>query len=181
MKGGSSGFLFLITNNKLEPIYKFCRSLIGRRRGQRHNTPPFCEMWIGISADENARRCKPSQEGWVTNRYPLRELGLTRADCVTWLWDHYQIVVPKSACVGCPYHDDRYWVDLQQRSPDEFEAACQFDETIRLLPGVKGECFLHSSCIPLRDIDFSRTRSERRALTRGQSLLFDGGEGVCSL
>jgi hypothetical protein len=41
--------------------------------------------------------------------------------------------------------------------------------------------FLHSSCIPLRDIDFSRTRGERRALSRGQALLFDGGEGVCSL
>jgi len=30
-------------------------------------------------------------------------------------------------------------------------------------------------------IDFTRTRGERRALTRGQPLLFDGGEGVCSL
>ena len=58
-------------------------------------------MWIGISAEEHARRCKPSHEGWVTNRYPLRELGLTRADCATWLWDNYQIVVPKSACIGC--------------------------------------------------------------------------------
>src|SRR5207248_4107984 len=83
--------------------------------------------------------------------------------------------------ITCPYHDDHYWQDLQNRYPDEFDEACQFDETIRHLPGVKGECFLHSSCIPLRDIDFSRTRSERRALTRGQSLLFDGGEGVCAL
>src|SRR5207253_2957692 len=141
----------------------------------------FCAVWIGISAEENARRCKPSHEGWVSNRYPLRELGLTRADCVTWLWDDYQIVVPESACVGRPYLDALYLAHLQQRSPDELEAACQCDETIRLLPGVKGECFLRSSCIPLRDIDFSRTRSERRALTRGQSLLFDGGEGVCSL
>jgi hypothetical protein len=86
---------------KLEPIYRFCRPLIGRRRGQRHTTPPFCEMWIGISAEESARRCKPSHERWVTNRYPLRELGLTRADCATWLWEHYQIIAPKSACVGC--------------------------------------------------------------------------------
>jgi hypothetical protein len=30
-------------------------------------------MWIGISAEENAKRCKPSHEGWVSNRYPLRE------------------------------------------------------------------------------------------------------------
>jgi 3'-phosphoadenosine 5'-phosphosulfate sulfotransferase (PAPS reductase)/FAD synthetase len=56
-----------ITHNKLEPIYRFCRPLIGRRRGQRHNTPPFCEMWIGISADENARRCKlPMRAGSPT-------------------------------------------------------------------------------------------------------------------
>jgi len=55
--------LFSITHNKLEPIYRFCRLLIGRRRGRRHNTPPFCEMWIGTSAEENARRCKPSHEG----------------------------------------------------------------------------------------------------------------------
>ena len=41
---------FSITHNKIEPIYRFCKTLIGRRRGQRHTTPPFCEMWIGISA-----------------------------------------------------------------------------------------------------------------------------------
>ena len=166
---------------KLEPIYRYCRPLIGRRRGQKHSTPPFCEMWIGISAEENAKRCKPSHEGWVTNRYPLRELGMTRADCAGWLWRHYQIVAPKSACLACPFHDERYWVALQQDSPEEFEEACRFDETIRLLPGVKGECFVHSSCVPLRDIDFSKTRMERRALLNGQTLLFDGGEGVCSL
>ena len=172
---------FSITHNKIEPIYQFCKSLIGRQRGQRHNTPPFCEMWIGISADENPKRCKPAQEAWVVNRYPLRELRMTRAECGAWLWLHYQIVVPKSACIGCPFHDDNYWRELRERSPDEFEEACQFDETIRHLPGVRGECFLHRSCVPLREIDFSRTRGERRTLARGQALLFDGGEGVCSL
>jgi hypothetical protein len=40
---------------------------------------------------------------------------------------------------------------------------------------------VHSSCVPLRDIDFSKTRIERRALMSGQRLLFDAGEGVCSL
>jgi hypothetical protein len=58
-------------------------------------------MWIGISAEENARRCKPSQEAWVTNRYPLRELGLNRADCEAWLLKHHKIVASKSACLGC--------------------------------------------------------------------------------
>jgi hypothetical protein len=95
------GALFSITHNKIVPIYQFCKSLLGRRRGQRHNTPPFCEMWIGISADENPKRCKPAQEAWIVNRYPLRELGMTRADCATWLWKNYHVVVPKSACIGC--------------------------------------------------------------------------------
>jgi hypothetical protein len=166
---------------KIDPIYRFCKPLIGRRRGQRHDTPPFCEMWIGISAEENARRCKPAREKWVTNRYPLRELGMTRADCESWLRRRYGIVAPKSACTGCPFHDDAYWRALQEDSPEEFEVACRFDETVRHLPGVRGECFVHSSCVPLREIDFSRTRTERRALRQGQALLFDGGEGVCSL
>jgi hypothetical protein len=78
-------------------------------------------MWIGISADESAKRCKPSQEVWVTIRYPLRELGLTREDCARWLWSRYQIVVPKSACIACPFHDDVYWRELQLHSPDEFK------------------------------------------------------------
>src|SRR5437762_1610419 len=66
--------------------------------GQGRNTPPFCDMWIGISADESAKRCKPSQEAWVTNRYPLRELGLTREGCAPWLWTSCRVMVPKSAC-----------------------------------------------------------------------------------
>ena len=53
--------------------------------------------------------------------------------------------------------------------------------TVRHLPGVRGECFVHSSCVPLREIDFGKTRVEGRALARGQAMLFDGGEGVCSL
>jgi hypothetical protein len=97
------------------------------------------------------------------------------------LWQHYQIVVPKSACIACPYHDDRHWLEPQQTSRDEIEQACRFDETIRLLPGMKGECFVHSSCVPLPQIDFNRSRRERRALDFGQQFVFDGGENVCSL
>ena len=163
---------------KLEPIYRYCKQLIGRRRSQKHATPPFCEMWIGISAEESARRCKPSREGWVTNRYSLRELGMTRADCEAWLLQRHNLVAPKSACIECPYHDEHYWASMRRNTPDEIEEACRFDETIRLLPGVMGECFVDSSCVPLRDIDFSKTRSERRALGRGETMLFDGGEGV---
>lgn len=48
--------------------------------------------------------------------------------------------------------------------PDEFDEVCLFNETIRHLPGVNGGYFLHATCVPLRQIDVTRTRSARRAL-----------------
>jgi hypothetical protein len=58
-------------------------------------------MWICISADERPTRCEPSREPWITNRWPLRELGMARRDCERWLLERYGLHVPKSACVGC--------------------------------------------------------------------------------
>ncbi len=51
-------------------------------------------------------------------------------------------------------------------SPDEFDEACLFHRSIRRLPGIKAEYFLHAICVPLRQIDFTRTRKRRRALPR---------------
>jgi len=52
---------------------------------------------------------------------------------------------PTISSISWPYRDDRYWLELQQRSPEEFEHARRLDETIWLLPRVNGEC---SSCGP---------------------------------
>ena len=54
-------------------------------------------MWVGISAEERDKRCKPSREPWITNRWPLRELGMSRQDCERWLLERYGRVVFKSA------------------------------------------------------------------------------------
>jgi hypothetical protein len=44
---------------------------------------------------------------------------------------------------------------MKEQRPDEWEQACEFDEQIRFLPGIRGQSFLHRSCVPLHDIDFS--------------------------
>jgi hypothetical protein len=148
---------------KIEPIIRKTRELVGRRRGTRRTQPPYVEMWIGISADEKAARCKPSREPWITNRRPLRELGLTRRDCERWLLDHYGLRVPKSSCIGCPYHDDRLWREIKLHRPDEWAEAVAFDRAIRRLPMVQGECYVHRSCVPLDEVDL-RTPEERGQL-----------------
>jgi hypothetical protein len=149
---------------KIAPIIKKVRELVGRRRGIRRTQPPFVEMWIGISADERPTRCKPSHEPWITNRWPLRELGLTRRDCERWLLEHYGRRVPKSSCIACPYHDDRLWREIKRHRPAEWAEAVAFDRAIRRLPMVQGECYVHRSCVPLDEVDL-RTPEERGQLT----------------
>src|SRR5690606_6623803 len=37
----------------------------------------------------------------------------------------------KSACIGCPFHDDRYWRDMRDNRPEEWADAVDFDRQIR--------------------------------------------------
>jgi hypothetical protein len=148
---------------KLAAIYAKTREIVGRKPGLRATTGPQVEMWIGISTEENLKRCKPSTFGWVHNCYPLRELGWTRRHCEEWLWEHYQRRVPKSACIGCPFHDDAYWRDMKLHRPEEWVEAIAFDQAIRHLPGVRGECYLHRSCVPLDEVDL-RTPEDKGQL-----------------
>lgn len=119
------------------------------RRELRRRGLTAVEMWLGISWDE-LERMKPSGLRWVANRWPLVEVRLTRTDCLTWLAEHGYPEPPKSACIGCPYMDDRRWLDMREHRPDEWEDACQLDEAIRRLPRIRGDVFLHRTLEPLR-------------------------------
>ena len=163
---------------KLAPIFAKTRELVGRKPGTRRTKPPFVEMWIGISADEHAKRCKPSSEPWITNRWPLRELGMGRRDCEDWLWRHYRLRVPKSSCIGCPFHDDRLWRDMKRHRPDEWQEAVAFDRAIRRLPMVQGEVYVHRSCVPLDEVDL-RSPEERGQLSFAGALLDSHDHNHC--
>jgi hypothetical protein len=141
---------------KITPIKKQIRKMLGIK--PRCVAPKDCvEQWIGISTDEAQRiftRHK-SRESVLT--YPLLSLNMSRYDCVVWLKQNYNITVPKSSCVGCPYHSQNEWRAL---SPNEFRDACLFDEEIRRKGGVRGDLFVHRSCVPLSEVDLT-TPEER--------------------
>jgi len=153
---------------KLTPMSKLWRTL-----GATKAKP--CEVWIGISTDE-AHRMKPSR-GVSVNRYPLIEANLSRYDCLEYLrergWD-----VPKSSCIGCPFHSDAYWSELKKSDPESFADAVEFDKEIRTHPSMRAERFLHRSRIALGDIE--EFRGEKQG-----SMFYDGREwgneceGVC--
>ena len=126
---------------KLEPIYREVR-----RRGITRKDP--AAMWIGISTDE-ATRMRPSRVQYVVNTYPLIDLGWSRGRCREYLkatgWD-----VPKSSCIGCPFHDNHYWRRMKENATEDWKNAVEFDEAIRNRVG-DAPAFLHRSGYPLAE------------------------------
>jgi len=59
--------------------------------------------------------------------------------------------------VGCPFHSNEEWRSL---NPSEFGSAIEFDEMIRQRRGIRGNLFMHRSCMPLAEVDL-RTTDER--------------------
>jgi hypothetical protein len=155
---------------KLEPIYRECRRLAGPSRKAR------ATVLIGISTDEG-HRMRPARRQWITNCWPLIELGVSRRDCLRWLELHGYPEPPKSACIGCPFHNDDMWREMRDKRPDEWADALAVDAAIRKPHrGIVGEQFMHAARIPLGQVDL-RTDAER-----GQLNLFGNEcEGICGV
>ncbi|MDX8499121.1 hypothetical protein RFM99_11905 [Mesorhizobium sp. VK4C] len=142
------------TDFKVVPIRRKVRELAGLRR-KRSPAHPVVETWIGISTDEVVR-AKPSFERWQVKRFPLIEKRMSRQDCLSWLRRHDYPEPPKSACVGCPFHDNSRWRLMRDHDPEAWADAVAVDRAIRTgLPGIRGEIFLHRSCVPLDQADLS--------------------------
>ena len=115
------------------------------KRELRKRGATKAEIWLGISTDE-ASRMKDSNAAWLTNRYPLIEINMSRGDCETYLAE-IGVTASKSACVFCPYGGKKRWLSL---SSTEREAAIEYDERLRnRMKGVK--MFVHDSRLPLRE------------------------------
>jgi hypothetical protein len=141
---------------------------------QRH---PIIIQWIGISTNE-ASRAKESREPWSLHRWPLFEARMSRHDCLIWIKKNGYPEPPRSACVFCPYHDDIEWRRLKDSEPAEFERALAFERACQQQKGLTdnfhSQLFLHRSCLPLSQVDFSTEEDH------GQINLFNNEcEGMC--
>jgi hypothetical protein len=142
---------------KLEPLMRKQRELLGVQKGERVPKGTKVEVWIGISTDE-ASRMKPSWKKWQENRWPLIEAGMSRNDCLAWMEKNGYSKPPKSACIGCPYHDDKLWRDMRDNDPDSWADAVEIDRAIRNqgpLRGMRTLQYMHGSLKPLDQVEFS--------------------------
>jgi hypothetical protein len=127
------------------------------------------QMVIGISADEIGRVRDPGVR-YMRHDYPLLGLGWTRQDCVAFLEANGLAGTPRSACLGCPYHDDAFWHDLKTNSPCEWADVVEFDKEIRHGSAranaaghpLRGQFFLHPQRVPLDQVELHPKQAQAR-------------------
>ncbi len=160
---------------KVDPIQRKIRELLGYKPKQR--VTKQVESWQGISVDE-AHRMRDSRVKWMTNKYPLVDKRMDRNNCQHYLERHGWENVPKSACVGCPYHSNAYWRDQRDNRPDEWNDSVEFDYMLRKrpYPGVTGTVYIHRDMVPLDEVNLT-TKEDL-----GQLNLFgEECEGICGV
>lgn len=145
---------------KIEPIEQYMkRELLGLPYRARLPKEPQIIQWRGISLDER-QRAKLSTAAWFDVRYPLIELRMTRGHCLEWMAEHGYPEPPRSSCIGCPFHSDAEWLRMKASAPEEFADAVEFDTKIRIAGGPYRPTYLHRSCVPLSEVQFSTAESE---------------------
>jgi len=126
---------------KISPIRKYIRTMISRL------SPGAVESVQGISFDE-WQRMRTSDVRYITNTYPLVDMGISRAGCVEWLGRHHLDVPVKSACVFCPYHSIAVWKQLKKAGGSDWERAVAADLAIKDTSTVALR-YLHPALRPL--------------------------------
>lgn len=106
------------------------------------------DQWIGFSLEEQ-RRLRPDRRQWLRMQYPLIELRMNRASCISLVESAGWPPPPRSSCWMCPNKSDREWIDLRDNWPADFAEACRLDERIR---EQDPHAWLHKQCIPLAQV-----------------------------
>lgn len=146
-------FTTLTKSNSVAKLPTYCSNEWKRRvvmRWLKAQGVERAEMWLGISRDE-AHRMKDSDAKWLTHRYPLIELMMSREDCVRITREMGWPDAPKSTCKICPHLSNSTWLEMQTDDPEDFYEAVRIEREIQKRdPNI----FLHRSAKPLDEIDF---------------------------
>lgn len=151
---------------KIVPVHRKIRE--ATNTAKKRLPKGFATLWQGISIDEISR-AKDSRANWITHRFPLLEMRMSRNDCYMWL-SRRNLQPPKSACFYCPYRSDYQW-RMSRHKPEEWGKIITIDRKLN----ARNE-FLHPSCKPIDQVDF-KTEEDR-----GQLNMFNNEcEGMCGV
>jgi hypothetical protein len=160
---------------KLEPLLKKQREIAGLKKRQRSKEHLITTI-IGISYDESHRMKDPAFS-WIKHEYPLVDAKVTREDCIKWCEEMSLPKPPRSACIGCPYHNNREWLEIKKNPAEwadavDFDARLRTDERMKRL--IRGTPYLHEHRIPLDQVIFDKNAKQ-------EELFGAECEGLCGI
>lgn len=137
---------------KIWPVEKVVREQIIGVKPRKWVKDAFINLSLGISTDEMVRVTK-SRHKWCKHIYPLIELKWDRKKCEEWFISKYDFTPGRSACLGCPYHNNEFFRNL---SEEEFKEVVEFDEKVRNIGSDGFQYFVNRDRIPIKDLDLSK-------------------------
>lgn len=142
---------------KIEPMDRMIRKILQEMYGIHPRSGKLgknvVEKWIGFAADEK-QRVSESDVAYSYFRFPLIELGLTKADVER----YYQLASrpepPRSVCNACFANGLETLQEMHDRRPHDWAQAVRVDESVRDMTryGVREKVFVSKTCIPLTQL-----------------------------
>lgn len=142
---------------KLAPMRRMQRQYLHDVFGVSLTTnrlPPVVN-WVGFALDETDRASSAtSGVKYVSLKFPLIELGLTKAQVVGWYLKTGVAQPPPSVCNACFANGLAFLEEMYLNRPKDWDQAAAVDEYIRDMSavGIKDECFVSETLIPLRQL-----------------------------
>ena len=142
---------------KINIMQKFAREhLFGYAKGQRTKPEDIKahEMHLGFSKEEE-RRCKENPHKMFVNKFPLCDMGLTRADNYAYIKDVWGLETKASACCFCPFHTNYFFGYIKKNNKEEYEKTVVFDQMLEeQQPNTKirSELFISKSRKRIKDL-----------------------------
>jgi hypothetical protein len=165
---------------KIRPVTKKIRELLGLEIGEKRKANTKVELLMGISKDETMRM-KQNQIKYITNVYPLIDMGWRRSHCIEWFEKNFNKTPPRSACTFCPFHDSKEWLNVKNNTEEwndvvKLEALfIKNQDIIKNKTGMNSQMFLHKSCLPIDKVDFSVKKDDQLDMFNNEC------EGMCGI
>lgn len=117
---------------KINEIIKFVRrNILQYKKGQRTKKEDLKahEMHLGFSCEEQ-KRCKDNPHKMFVNKFPLVEMGLSRADNYKYILEVWGLETKASACNICPFHTNYFFQYLRDNYKEDYQELIKFDELL---------------------------------------------------
>ncbi len=96
----------------------------------------YCELMIGLNADESDRTGNHGLVGNVKYRYPLIERGITRQGCIDYLEannlaPNFPAYMRRGGCIFCPFKSKKEYAAMVHLAPEEINLVKEIEESIQ--------------------------------------------------